>query len=353
MHSLLQRQIRKYLPTEFRSKPEMDVFLEAIEKSYENYDEKFSMLHRATTISSDELYAANRQLEKEALRQQNILTSLEDAIKSLTNNPNKTIFYDASKNHNINMEQLAKYISNLATQMSEVTAEKDKLLKDLEIKNQSLNDYAQVVSHDLKSPIRNISALMSWILDDEKEKFSDESKENCSLVSENLLKMDKLISGILNHATLGNTNEQRVSFALKDLLAEIQRTIYIPENVAIEFDEELPTIFFEKDRLEKVFMNLMLNAVTATEHLEEGIIKIGYLPDENFWKFRITDNGTGIPKQHQQSIFEMFKKLENDKNATGIGLAIVKKTVDFYDGEVWLESEENKGTTFYFTLKKK
>ncbi|WP_423998527.1 sensor histidine kinase [Maribacter sp. IgM3_T14_3] len=350
MHSLLKRQIRKYLPEDLKAHPEMESFLEAVEKSYENFDDKFSMLHRASTISSDELFEANKSLQKEASQQKNILVSLENAIRSLRENLNDE--KDIKIQDEFNTEQLATYISNLASQVSAMSTEKDKLLISLENQNESLNNYAQMVSHDLKSPIRNINALMSWIMEDEKDKFSDGSKVNCSLVSENLAKMDKLISGILKHATMGETEEHKVTFRLEDSLRDIEKTIYVPENITFEYDKELPEMFFERARLEQLFMNLFTNAITATEHLENGVIKVGYEPDDTFWKFSVSDNGKGIPEKHQKGIFEMFKKLETANNATGIGLAIVKKIAVLYEGDVRLESEENVGTTFYITLKK-
>ncbi|TDS17080.1 histidine kinase/DNA gyrase B/HSP90-like ATPase [Maribacter caenipelagi] len=350
MHSLLTRQIRKYLPEDLKEHPEIGSFLEAIEKSYENYEDKFSMLHRASTISSDELFEANKRLQKEALQQKSILFSLEEAIRSLRENLNDE--KDVKIQDEFNTEQLASYISNLASQVSAMTIEKDKLVRNLENQNESLNNYAQMVSHDLKSPIRNINALMSWIMEDEKEKFSETSKENCTLVSQNLTKMDKLISGILKHATMGETEEHRVTFSLEDSLKDVERTIYVPENITFEYDEELPEMFFERARLEQLFMNLFTNAVTATEHVEKGEIKIGYQPDDTYWKFSVSDNGKGIPEKHQKGIFEMFKKLETANNATGIGLAIVKKIAVLYEGDVRLESKENVGTTFYITLKK-
>ncbi|APQ18361.1 sensor histidine kinase [Maribacter hydrothermalis] len=353
MHSLLKRQIRKYLSTELESKPEMVNFLEAIEKSYENYDDKFSMLHRSSKISSDELFEANKKLQQEALQQKGILISLENAIRSLTENLNEEEIFNQNIDNEINAENLAGYISNLAIKVSKMTVEKDKLLKSLEFQNQSLNDYAQMVSHDLKSPIRNINALMSWIVEDEKEKFSNTSKENCSLVHENLMKMDKLISGILNHATMGETKERSVEFNVGDVLKEIEKTIYVPGNITFEYAKEMPKIIFVRSRFEQLFMNLFTNAVNATEHKKNGHVKVGYETDEVYWKFSVSDNGKGIAAKHQESIFHMFKKLETTDNATGIGLAIVKKIVALYDGDVWLESQENKGTTFYITLKKK
>ena len=352
MHSLLKRQLRKYLSSDLEKHPDMASFLEAIDKSYENHDEKLTMLHRASKLSSDELYDANRKLQAEALQQKNILVSLENAIRSLTENLNEEELFGQNIRDEFNAEHLAAYISNLATKVSEITSEKDKLLKNLENQNQSLNNYAQMVSHDLKSPIRNINALMSWIMDDEKEKFSEASKGNCSLVAQNLEKMDKLISGILKHSTIGKTEEHRVSFKLEDLLKKIEKTIYVPENISFEHADNLPEMFFEKSRLEQLFMNLLTNAVTATEQVERGIVRIDYEPDDLYWKFKVSDNGKGIPAKHQDGIFEMFKKLETTNNATGIGLAIVKKIVVLYDGDVRLDSKENEGTTFFITLKK-
>ncbi|WP_396635035.1 ATP-binding protein [Maribacter sp. R86514] len=352
MHSLLKRQIRKYLPADLESNPEMEQFLDAIEKSYENYDDKFSMLHRASSISSEELFIANKKLRKEAEQQKKILVSLENAILSLTDYLNEDQLFGQTINEDFNAEHLAGYISNLALQISEMSAEKDKLLKSLEMQNQSLHNYAQMVSHDLKSPIRNISALMNWIMEDEKDKFSESSKGNCELVSENLTKMDKLITGILNHATMGDTEEHKTLFNLEDSLRDIEKTIFVPDNITFEYQKDLPQMNFEKSRLEQLFMNLFTNAVNATEHVENGIIKVGYEPDKEYWKFSVSDNGKGIPIKHQEGIFQMFKKLETTNNATGIGLAIVKKIAVLYEGDVCLVSKENVGTTFYITLKK-
>ncbi len=331
---------------------EMTCFLQAVGKSYENYDDKLYMLQRASTISSEELQEANQNLEKEAIRQKNILNSLENAIISLKGNLSENEAILPYGTDDFNAEHLAQYIGNLAYQVSEMSEEKDRLLKDLEEKNQALNNYAQIVSHDLKSPIRNINALMSWIVSDEKEKFSENSKNNCSLVTQNLEKMDKLISGILEHASLGRTEEQKVTIKLEEMLQEIVKTVYVPDNVVISLHEDLPTMMFEKARLEQLFMNLITNAITAVENLKNGTIHIGYEPDELYWKFSIKDNGKGIAERHQSGVFDMFKKLEDDERATGIGLSIVKKIVELYDGTVWLKSKEGKGTTFYFTLKK-
>ncbi|ADV50335.1 histidine kinase [Cellulophaga algicola DSM 14237] len=353
MHSLLKRQIRKHLPENLKDSEEVTAFLEAINNSYEDYDGKADMVQRAMNISSKELFQTNKVLRLESESQRKTLTILEKAIRVL-NDTKITENEETSTKDSLEIDALefATKIEKQAKDIIKMTAEKNTLLKNLERQNASLNDYAHMVSHDLKSPIRNINALMSWILEDEKEKFSSASITNCNLVSQNLQKMDALIDGILRHAVIDSLEEEQIQLNLNNLIEEIKKTIFIPENIQVRIYGKLPTFLTEKYKVEQLFKNLITNAVTATEHVDQGLIVIQHIDDTNFWKFSVTDNGKGIAKKHQESIFNMFKKLENDSKASGIGLALVKKVVNIYDGDIWLESEENKGTTIYFTLKK-
>ncbi|TVZ08369.1 histidine kinase/DNA gyrase B/HSP90-like ATPase [Cellulophaga sp. RHA_52] len=352
MHSLLRRQIRKNLPEELKGNPDLDKFFNAIEKSYEDYDDKIAMIQRATTISAQELKAANIELAQEAQEQKKTLQALEQAVNSLNLNLDNTEDIVHSKQNIVSAQKLAKHISKQAEHIALVTKEKDNLVKDLEEQNKSLNNYAHVVSHDLKSPMRNINTLMSWIVEEEKHKFTQDSINNCDLISQNLVKMDKLVSGILKHATIGNNEEAKSNVNISLLLKDIKSTIYIPKNVIIKVADNLPTLFLDKYRLEQLFMNLLTNAVKATEHLENGIVNVDVLEKPNYWQFSIKDNGKGIPQKYLNKIFEMFKKLDNDVESNGIGLALVEKIVTFYGGKIWVDSKEDEGTVFYFTIKK-
>ncbi|ADY29065.1 MULTISPECIES: sensor histidine kinase [Cellulophaga] len=352
MHSLLRRQIRKNLPEELKGNPDLDKFFNAIEKSYEDYDDKIAMIQRATTISAQELKAANIELAQEAQEQKKTLQALEQAVNSLNLNLDNTEDIVHSKQNIVSAQKLAKHISKQAEHIALVTKEKDNLVKDLEEQNKSLNNYAHVVSHDLKSPMRNINTLMSWIVEEEKHKFTQDSINNCDLISQNLVKMDKLVSGILKHATIGNNEEAKSNVNISLLLKDIKSTIYIPKNVTIKVADNLPTLFLDKYRLEQLFMNLLTNAVKATEHLENGIVNVDVLEKPNYWQFSIKDNGKGIPQKYLNKIFEMFKKLDNDVESNGIGLALVEKIVTFYGGKIWVDSKEDEGTVFYFTIKK-
>jgi len=112
----------------------------------------------------------------------------------------------------------------------------------------------------------------------------------------------------------------------------------------------LPIIKGDKTKLQQLFQNLICNAIKFNDK-EKGIIEINVKEIDSHYEFSVKDNGMGIDKKYHDNIFNIFHSLNNSKESTGIGLSIVKKVVDLYKGEIWLESAPNKGTTFYFTLK--
>ena len=348
MHKLLERQLRKLLPSEIAKAPEMQAFLHAVNRSYRNNDEKLEMMQRSTTLSSAELSNLNTQLFKKIESQKKIFASLSKVVQVMDKTQEKLVI-----NHDdVDPIKLAASIEEKMDKILELTTEKNDLLKDLEEQNDSLNNYAHMVSHDLKSPIRNMHTLISWIVEEECHKFSEESKTNCALVSQNLTKVDALIDGILRHATLEKHEEEKTNISIGDLIEEIKNTIFIPDNIQILTKGNLPKVYKDKYKLEHLFRNLLSNAIRATEGVVNGKIIISATDKEEYWEFCVKDTGKGIPLKYQESIFNMFKKLENNTNATGIGLALVKKIVHIYKGEIWLESQLEKGSSFYFTIKK-
>lgn len=352
MASLLEKQFKEYLPEKLRANSELQPFLKAVAGSYKEYEEQLARLQHAKTMSSEELSATYKELTEVADRQKKVEVFLKRAVDSLNINLGVLDKLEHNDKLDIGTDRLARHVTMLASQITLVTEEKNALLRDLEAQNEALNNYVQMVSHDLKSPMRNINALMSWILEEEKGNFSAGSKQNCSLVSENLQRMDNLINGILQHATVGDHMEARTNLDMHKLVLEVVSSMDIPTNIAISIDESLPIISIQKYWVEQVFENLISNAVAATKHRGQGSIGIGFIPDKEFWKFTVSDNGKGIPQKYLVGIFDMFRKLENGSNAAGVGLALVKKITGLFNGDVWLESEEENGTTFYVTFKK-
>ena len=349
MHSLLKRQIRKYLPEDLQDHSGLQAMLDSIDKSYSDFDDKLAMIRRATELISKELYDANQRLNKEAKSQRKILYALSEAVALMEQKTEQHINGESP----FDPLKLVEDIERQTQKIVEINAEKDILMRSLEEQNTSLNNYAHMVSHDLKSPIRNVYSLVTWVFEDNKERLGENGRESFDLIFQNLKKMDSLIDGILLHATIDSLEDEIREVDLNKLIKEIENTVYIPENVKLLIDDELPALNTSKYRIEQLFKNLITNAVTATEHKEDGTIVIDARHDKNKWLFSISDNGKGIPANHQKGIFDMFKKLENDAKATGIGLALVKKIVNYYKGDIWLSSKEGKGTTFFFTIQTK
>lgn len=352
MGTLLEQQLREYLPTALQDSPQTNAFLAVVARTYAAYEAKLSKMQQETAQGLEERRIAYEALLLEAKKQKQVEQNLKMAVDSLNVNLGVTDKLAHNQNLNIGTEKLARHVTMLASQMARVTREKNALLKDLEAQNEAMNTYIKMVSHDLKSPIRNINALMSWILEEEKTKFSEDSKQYCSSVSDNLLRMDNLINGILQHATVGNHMGSQTKLDLHQLVLEVAHTCKIPSHIALKVAGRLPVISIQKYWIEQVFANLISNAIAATEHREQGIIEIDFIADEAYWKFMVKDNGKGIPQKHLTSIFDMFTKLENGTNAAGVGLSLVKKITALYHGDVWLESKVDEGTTFYVTFKK-
>lgn len=225
------------------------------------------------------------------------------------------------------------------------------LLKKVEKSNQELEEYAHIVSHDLKSPIRSIHALTSWIKSDNAGVFDEASLQNFELIENTLEKMEQLITDVLEYSSITNGTKENNEVDLNLLIEEIKKVIYIPKNVSIKVLQELPIIKGDKTKFQQLFQNLISNAIKFNDK-EKGIIEIDVKDQNSFYKFSIKDNGIGIEKEHFDKIFKIFQSLKKSKDSSGIGLSIVKKIVNFYKGEIWLESEINKGATFFFTIKK-
>ena len=226
-----------------------------------------------------------------------------------------------------------------------------KINKELAKKNEALEEYAHIVSHDLKSPLRSISALLSWIKEDNEELINDSSKVYFDNIDKSLEHMENLISDVLIYSSISFEQIKFTSIDIKKLLNEIVDYIFVPEHVTIEIGKMPPKIKADYTQFKQLFQNLITNAVKFIDK-DKGKVKILYETDEFFYKFSISDNGIGIDEKYHDKIFDVFQSLTKDSKSSGIGLSIVKKIVNLYGGKIWVESKLGEGTTFYFTIKK-
>jgi len=236
------------------------------------------------------------------------------------------------------------------TELKSLQLQKENLLSQLAKSNDELQEYAHIVSHDLKSPLRSIDALIQWIKDDNKGKLDEVTIQNFSHIETTLEKMEQLISDILNYSSVGADDTKKVDVNTAVLIKDLLSILYIPEHITITVVQNLPIVKGDKTKLQQLFQNLISNAVKFIDK-PVGKIDINVKKKGEFYEFSIADNGMGIEEKFHDKIFKIFHSLNKNKESTGIGLSIVKKIVDLHEGKIWLESEPEKGTTFYFTLK--
>ena len=225
------------------------------------------------------------------------------------------------------------------------------LLKNIAKQNQQINEYTQMVSHDLKAPILNIHTLVTWCKTDLKASLNSENLDHLEEILFNVERVDSLIDGILEYSTVDKVEVKDKIVDLNKLVKDIIGNMSIPENVIINIQDNLPSISGNAWRYKLVFKNLIQNAITYNNK-EIPKVEIGFENMDNHFKFYIKDNGIGINPDYFNKIFKVFLKLHNNTSSPGIGLSIVKKIISYYKGDIWIESEENIGTTIYFTVLK-
>ena len=252
----------------------------------------------------------------------------------------------------ISIANLAATQFNSAISASlQLEAEEDKkiALKELEGSNIILDNYAHIVSHELKSPIRNINTLTNWIKTDYKKQLDNSGLETLDLILANVEKMEALITGILEYATIDKAKTEVYNIDLDTFVNQIIDTIKKPKNIELKIINTLPEVKGDKMKFQQLFHNLIQNAIKYSKP-EGGKITIGCEKVSNNWQFFVKDQGLGIDKVYHKKIFNIFNKLSNNIDSTGIGLSIAKKIVSLYHGNIWVESEIDKGAIFYFTL---
>jgi signal transduction histidine kinase len=223
---------------------------------------------------------------------------------------------------------------------------------ELSISNRQLHDFVHVAAHDLKTPVRGIGTLADWIINDYGDKLDNQGREQVRLLKARVVRIDKLIDGMLQFSKIIRTKQKERQVNLNDIISDIKSTIPPSDHVEIAADS-MPGITCEREHIELIFQNLIANAVTFMDKTK-GQVKIGCVEQGDFWKFYVNDNGPGIEQKYFEKIFRIFQTLpKNDEPQTaGIGLAIVKKIVELYGGKIWLESQPGSGSTFYFTFPK-
>lgn len=225
------------------------------------------------------------------------------------------------------------------------------LLRDLKRSNRELEEFAYVASHDLKAPLRGISSLAQWLAEDFAGRLGEDGEHKLKLLDRRVKRMHALIENILLYSRLGREKGNPETVDPQALIADIIDGLVLPPGIKINIETPLPTLRIDPARARQIFTNLLNNAVRHMGR-DEGTVSISCVGTGARTHFTVRDDGPGIESRHFERIFKLFQTLKpvEETGGTGIGLPIVKKIVELYDGEIRVESEPGNGAAFIFTL---
>jgi signal transduction histidine kinase len=234
--------------------------------------------------------------------------------------------------------------------MSAVLSENFNLLKR---KNEELDQFAHIVSHDLKAPLRGIDNVVTWIEEDHSEELSPKVKEYIELIRGRLTRAENLIRGILSYARVGRELPERELVDLNSFFVDIRENMPLRSGIKLKIPEQLPSIYTERIPLQQVLTNLIGNAQKYHDK-EKGNIVVGFKDKQTHYQFTVKDDGPGIANHYFDKIFMIFQTLQerDTLESTGVGLAIVKKILDDRKQTIEVSSEPGNGSSFNFTWPK-
>lgn len=257
------------------------------------------------------------------------------------------------------IDSLANSLIELQQRLKYSVRDKDRLVESLEYKNEELERFTYTVSHDLKSPLVTISGFIGLLKKDIADKNEKRIASDFAQISDAANVMKDLLDDLLNLSRIGRQMSMHIDVPVKNIVAEILDMLAIKiteHNIKITIDPNLPVINVEEARFKEVFLNLIENAIKYRREGIEAEVSIGVCDDGTDSKnitIYVKDNGIGIQRKYHYKIFELFERLNNDKEGTGVGLAIVKRIIEVHEGRIWVESDGlNKGSTFKFVIPK-
>ncbi len=220
--------------------------------------------------------------------------------------------------------------------------------KQLRLANDDLAQFAIVASHHIQEPLRLIGSYSGLLKRRYQEKLDDEANEYIDYTVKSAERLQQLINDLLSFSHTGSV---RLETSLVD---PNQILVKLIDNITTEAQidcKKMPMVKIDKAHLESLLENLIDNALRYCEG-KIPKIEIDAIEENGYWHCRVKDNGIGIDARYQQRIFNLFERLhgESESTGTGIGLALSKKIVEIYDGQIWVESEVGEGSTFHFTI---
>jgi signal transduction histidine kinase len=296
---------------------------------------------------------ANNYLVKGQLTAQTLVNAVTTALTEQKLQTQKAELVSELQTTIIKYQAIEQQLRDRVIEIEQINLLLSRSTHLLEDRNQELDDFSHIASHDLQAPLRGISNLAEWLVSDLEGKLPIENQQQLQLIQSRVLQMNALINGLLQYARVGRENIHNSLVNLSQLLAEVVDMLDPPTEFQIQFSLDLPSIETQTLLLKQVLSNLIGNAIKY-HNRPHGKVEILVEDREDCFQFKIVDDGPGIAPEDHKKIFSIFQTLvgREDLKGTGIGLSIVKKIVESRGGSVSLESELGKGSTFSFTWPK-
>jgi PAS domain S-box-containing protein len=240
-----------------------------------------------------------------------------------------------------------------ADELARMTAVLAQTTAVLEKRNSELDQFAYIVSHDLKAPLRAIANLSGWLEEDLEDQLTEDTRHQMDLMRSRVHRMEALINGVLQYSRVGRLRTEIERVDVEELLTEVIDSLAPPPEFTVKVMPGMPTLITERLPLQQVFTNLISNAIKHNKR-PNGQIVISVKDYTDFYEFAVADDGSGIAPEFHEKVFVIFQTLEaRDKvENTGVGLAIVKKIIEDKGGTISLESQLGQGAAFRFTWPK-
>jgi len=257
--------------------------------------------------------------------------------------------YRLIKNVYQNLQQAEKEIERRES----AETEREKLIHQLQLKNQELDRFAIRVSHDLKTPLITIAGFLGYLEKDVRSGNVERVEKDLTQINEAAKMMGKFVDELLDLSRVGRITNPPTHVAFDGIVQDALKAadgLLKAEQVQVEIDAIFPFVYVDRARIVQVMQNLIANAVKYMGNQSQPRIRIGFEELNGEHIFLVSDNGIGIATEHHEYIFGLFNKLDPKTDGTGIGLGLVKKIIEVHHGKIWVESEERNGSTFKFTL---
>jgi PAS domain S-box len=244
--------------------------------------------------------------------------------------------------------------NELELKVQERTAKLNILVDELKRSNEELKQFAYVTSHDLQEPLRTIASFTQLLKRRYENKLDEDADEFIDYIVSGADRMQTMIKALLDYSRVNTMGKEFEPYNFEEILDQTLRSlkIAVDESNAVIIRDPLPTVKVDDKQMIQLFQNLISNAIKFRKLNARMKIYISCEKVSNNYLFSVSDNGIGMELQFKDRIFEVFQRLHtrDEYSGTGIGLAICKKIVERHGGQIWVESEFGKGSTFYFTI---